>query len=141
MSIEAGKPYKFVNKRAGLALHLSTKEQTSVIGEDVQPVIRQSWIVEYQDKGGALIKSQATGLYIGFKGIPILGAKLIVGSREDAWAWDIIPENTPEYKIKLLHHAFVIEFPLTNLKPGTYAQLGLDFPTTTNKIWTLTKAS
>jgi hypothetical protein len=42
MSIEAGKPYKFVNKRAGLALHLSTKEQTSVIGEDVQPVIRQS---------------------------------------------------------------------------------------------------
>jgi hypothetical protein len=105
-----------------------------------------------------LIKSQATGLYIGFKGIPILGAKLIVGSREDAWAWDIIPENTPEYKyddtvlssypllssisfdrIKLLHHAFVIEFPLTNLKPGTYAQLGLDFPTTTNKIWTLTK--
>ena len=42
MSIEAGKPYKFVNKRAGLALHLSTAQQTDVIGEDVQPVIRQS---------------------------------------------------------------------------------------------------
>ena len=43
MSIEAGEPYKYVNKRAGLALHLSTEgEQTAVIGEDVQPVIRQS---------------------------------------------------------------------------------------------------
>jgi hypothetical protein len=46
-----------------------------------------------------LIKSQATGLYIRFEGrIPIAGAKLIVGSRDDAAVWDIIPDNTPEYK-------------------------------------------
>ena len=45
-----------------------------------------------------MIKSQATGLYIGFKGLPIAGAKLIVGSRDDARVWDIIPDNTPQYK-------------------------------------------
>lgn len=45
-----------------------------------------------------MIKSQATGLYIGFKGLPIVGAKLIVGSRDDARVWDIIPDDTPQYK-------------------------------------------
>ena len=56
------------------------------------------WIVEYQDNGDALIKSEATGLYIGFNGIPIAGAKLIVVSREDARVWEIIPDDTPEYQ-------------------------------------------
>jgi hypothetical protein len=42
MSIEAGKPYKFVNKRAGLALQQSITDQTAITGEDIQSVIRQS---------------------------------------------------------------------------------------------------
>ena len=56
------------------------------------------WIVEYQENGGAFIKSEATGLYIGFNGIPIAGEKLIVVSREDARVWDIVPDDTPEYQ-------------------------------------------
>ena len=60
------------------------------------------WIVEYQENGGALIKSEATGLYIGFNGIPIAGAKLIVVSRDDANVWDIVPDDTPEYQYDIL---------------------------------------
>ena len=60
------------------------------------------WIVEYQENGGALIKSEATGLYIGFNGIPIAGAKLIVVSRDDASVWDIVPDDTPEYQYDIL---------------------------------------
>lgn len=80
--------------------------------------------------------------------------------RGAAGIWDVQPDNRPDYKynypalisypplcsnlfdrIKPDDTSFVIEFPKTNLEPGTQAQLGQDHgDEETNQIWVITKS-
>ena len=41
MSIEPGKPYRIMNKMAGLALDISKRDHKSIIGKYVEPVDSQ----------------------------------------------------------------------------------------------------
>ncbi|KAF8273959.1 hypothetical protein EI94DRAFT_1794599 [Lactarius quietus] len=113
-------------------------DNKSLIGEYVEYVDRESWILEFVP-GGAHIKSKANGLYVGFEGDAKEGVKVIVGNHSIAKVWDIKPDHPPDYKVKLHDSPFVLEFPKNNLHPGTNAQLGRDHGEETNQIWVITK--
>jgi hypothetical protein len=107
------------------------------------------------------------GLYIGFRGYPSPGTKLVAGDRDMAKVWSITKESLYEdepsfvYEHPILswypllssiafdriRHAnpeapFVVEFPRDNLQPGTPAQLGLTpfvIPMPANQTWIIKK--
>ncbi|KAF8261324.1 hypothetical protein EI94DRAFT_1810470 [Lactarius quietus] len=139
MQIESGFSFKIVNKMAGLALQLSADDQKSIIGERVFPfpLEAQIWTIERVDDG-FLIISKANGKYIGTEFSPLEGVKLVVVDRGDAKVWNIRRDSPPNFMIGLREFPFVIEFPISNLKPGTKAQLGPAFPED-NRLWILTQ--
>jgi len=147
MSIESRKPYRIMNRLAGLAIYLSEEDNRSLIGEYVEPVDRQTWIpviVPSAGADGVFIKSKETGEYIGFEGDPKVGVKVIAGDRSIAKLWVIqVKPSDPDYKIKLHHDpSYVIEFPMTNLQPGTHARLARDQHQEDghlNQVWVFTK--
>ncbi|KAF8261318.1 hypothetical protein EI94DRAFT_813201 [Lactarius quietus] len=163
MSIVPGASYQFVNRMAGLALQISADDQESIIGEVVKDLTTQQWTPERVD-GGYLFRSKENGKYIGINSTefepPMAGTKLILVDKGDAKVWTIQPDMPPNYRydvpvlssylrlssisfdrigLRGFPVPFLIEFPLSNLNPGTYAQLGLEFAPgpKDNKVWML----
>jgi hypothetical protein len=141
--------YSITNRQAQLDLYLSDNRE-SIIGENVGPQDFRTWIFEPVDDvhNGYLIKSKVDGLYIGFRGYPSPGTKLVAGDRDMAKVWSITKESLYEDEPSfVIRHAnpeapFVVEFPRDNLQPGTPAQLGLTpfvIPMPANQTWIIKK--
>ncbi|KAN0133490.1 hypothetical protein V8E53_008658 [Lactarius tabidus] len=138
MSLESG-AYRITNRKdPQLALTLSNDNQRSVIAEGNGPDILQTWIVLDTGEGKVRIMSKANGLFLGFLGMPMPGARLIVVPREIAQIWEVITDEQG-YKFKLLNTPFVIQFPDNNVGPGTPAQVAPILPRADNQVWTLRK--
>ena len=102
--------------------------------------------------------SPANKLLLGFTGIPMPGARLIVGDEDIAKTWEVIMDE-PDFKyghlvlswypllssisfdrFRLPNTPFVIQFPSNNLRPGAPAELGLMLPQASNQVWTIQRS-
>jgi len=137
MSILAGKPHRILNKLAGLALFLSRDSHKDIIGEYVEPGSREAWIIDHLPEGGAHIRSEANGQFVGFDGPPKDGVHLIVSNTPKVW--NILPDHSPDYKIKLHNTDFVISFTAHNIHPGMPAILEKNKAhDDKNQVWVIT---
>jgi len=124
-----------------LALDLSRLDKKTILGEEIEheDAANQTWIFEFlAGEGEAIIKTKGHKLYIGFEGPPEEEKHLIAVPRKHAKIWVLDQNHAPDYKFRLKGTDFVIDFPESDLKPGTHAQLGASSFDASNQLWSAT---
>jgi len=103
--------FTIINADSGLALHLSDKDDKSIVGGlHLQvPVLRQKWTILRSDDDTLTIRSSFNGQPIGFEGALTDGVKLVTGDPTVAKGWVFRRQSIPDhFKISLVDSSLVI---------------------------------